>query len=497
MPKKNMAKIDIAPVKAHDQGAPKINGPSIYGASPGRPFLYAIPVRGERPLRYECQGPLPPGLYLDADIGVITGQAEKAGIYTVILHVKNQLGQDEKKFKFVIQENRLCLTPLLGWSSWNACVDKVDQPTVCRIADAMISSGLAARGYTNINIDSCWQGYRGGVMNSIQPNAKFPDMKQMTDHIHALGLRAGIYSTPMVQAWGAINQLFLPGSTGYPLDPAYYHFYFGGCGKTSFEENDARQFAEWGFDYLKYDWPECDIFHTARMSDALRKTGRDFIMSLVTSCDIKLYDQYKKFAHMLRANGDTRARWSVITRNGFSGDAWASVVTPGTWFDMDMLAIGRMQMNEPSFENKEAHLDGLSRNEMITHMSMWAFFPCPIQLSCDLTRLDDFTLALFSNEEILDLNQDELGACAVCVKEECRRHNGELIEWSKIYRRRLSDGSEGVAFFNLGNESAVLKLDLATQDVTVRDVWAQKEMGSMKKIELEVPSHGARIIRLR
>ncbi len=491
--KNNSDFLTVATPAPWDRGAPVINGPVLWGATPGRELLYALPVRGERPLHFEWSGEIPPGLRLDPDRGFVTGRAP-AGIYRLRFLVSNRLGRAEKPFRFEIAPNRLCRTPLLGWSSWNACVDLVTQEAVAEAATLMAATGLQARGYSYINIDSCWQGTRGGESNAIQPNAKFPDMKALVDHIHRLGLHAGIYSTPMVQAWGAINHLFLPGSTGYPLDPAYYHFYFGGCGKTPFETNDAAAFAKWGFDYLKYDWPECDIMHTERMRRALDATGRDFVLSLCTSCDWKLYDDYSRSANILRANGDTRARWNVILRNGFTGDHWSKLVRPGCWFDMDMLGLGVMQMNVPSEENREGATDGLSRDEAITHFLAWACFPCSLQLSCDLAKLDGFTGALVANEEVLAVNQDEFAGCSECIEETRTERNGKLERRVKLYRRPLANGDVLFTAFNLGEVAEKIACPLPSGDFArFRDLLAGENLDSP---DFALPPHGARAVRM-
>lgn len=270
--------IEIAALKPFDQGSPKINGPRIFGASPKRDFLYYIPVRGERPLAYSYVGTLPPGLSLNVNNGTIVGQAEAEGEWPVTLQAENARGKDEREFKIVIRENTLCLTPLMGWTSWNAHATVVTDAHIRRAAELLRKTGLADRGYAYVNIDSGWQGTRPNAAGSIIPNQYFPDMYGLTAYLHRHGFKAGIYSTPMVHAWGSSDErLALPGSTGYPLNPEAFHPYYGGCGQRHFEEIDARQWAAWKFDYLKYDWPLCDGYHTKYMSDALRATGRDFI----------------------------------------------------------------------------------------------------------------------------------------------------------------------------------------------------------------------------
>ena len=499
MKKKIECEIETAPLLPHDEGAPHINAAPVYGGSPGKAFFYAVPVRGERPLRFAVKGRLPSGIELDSEKGWFRGCAAESGEFPVTLCVENALGKEEKEFRIVIGENRICLTPLLGWTSWNAFTRNVTDDLIRKNAAALVEKGLAARGYAYVNIDSCWQGRRDPETMAIQGNEHFPDMKSLVEYIHGLGLKAGIYSTPMVHAWGSTPDRLLPGSTGYPLDPEHFQNYFGGCGKTGYEENDARQWAEWKFDYLKYDWPSCDEFHTRRISEALRKTDRDFVLSLTTSCKPEWIETYRRCANMYRSNADTVDTWERLSANAFQADSWARISAPGNWFDLDMLALGKMciGMTSSDFQEKTLRENRLSRNEKITHMSMWALFPSPIQISCDLSSIDDFTLSLLSNEEILALNQDELGSGSVCVSEEVRKDGeGRAVHHGKIYRRRLSGNREALGFFNLGPESATLSYS-GIGHRSVRDPWARRDLGRVEQtLSFEVPSHGCRIVIL-
>ena len=169
---------------------PRINGPRVYGERQGAEFLYRIPATGVRPMNFSAKG-LPKGLKLDQESGIIRGSVRKSGTYNVILVAENALGKAEKELRIVIGE-RIALTPPLGWNSWNCWGNSVSQELMQESADAMVSSGLADYGWTYINIDDGWQGLRGGKYNAIQSNGKFPDMKGLGEHIHALGLKFGI-----------------------------------------------------------------------------------------------------------------------------------------------------------------------------------------------------------------------------------------------------------------------------------------------------------------
>ena len=276
---------------------PRVNGPGIFGVRPGAPFLYSIPATGQRPMTFAVDG-LPAGLTLDAATGRITGSLATAGEHTVTLRAKNALGESTKKFRIVVGD-RIALTPPMGWSSWNCWGDAVSQELVLSSARAMAEKGLRDHGWTYINIDDGWQAPRGGEFNAIQGNKKFPDMKALGDELHALGLKFGIYSSP----WTGTYAGYVGGSSDnadgtYPWVVAgdvdeFYHlnkdpkapdakptWVNWNFGKHSFAAADARQWAAWGVDYLKYDWFPNDVAHVQEMTDALRSTGRDIVFSL-------------------------------------------------------------------------------------------------------------------------------------------------------------------------------------------------------------------------
>ncbi|MBQ7649382.1 MAG: putative Ig domain-containing protein, partial [Victivallales bacterium] len=357
----------IAPVQPWNQGVPCINGPSVYGASPKREFLYLIPTTGERPMRFRAES-LPARLSLDADKGVITGKAENAGTFDVTLTAENRLGKDSKLFKIVIGDHSLALTPPLGWNSWNCFRSDINQTQITEVTDAMLSSGLAAHGYRFVNLDSGWQSKRrGGQFNSIVPADTFPDMQSLCEHIHALGLKAGIYSSPYVRPWGTDG---LGTTDGIP-DTSFPFSYYKFVGMNRHELEDARQWAAWGFDYLKYDWVVTDMFNAAKMREALDATGRDMLYSLVIQVALKDAPKASELANLYRANADTTPTWDSISKIGFGNGEWNPYIGPGHWLDLDMLAT--------------TPRDGksLTRNEMLSHISCWMMRPSPIMLDCD------------------------------------------------------------------------------------------------------------------
>lgn len=259
--------IRLAAVAPWNEGVPAIHGPDIYGASAGKPLLYAVPTTGERPIRFTGQG-LPAGIHLGAGNGHITGKIRKEGGFRILLGAENQHGKTEKEFTIVIGGG-LALTPPMDWNSWNAWRRWVDEDKVRAAADGFILTGLAARGYSYVNIDSCWQGQRGGQYNAIQPNRKFSDMRALAETIHARGLKFGLYSSPWVVPWGCGEaewggSTLIGCSSGEP-DPDYKFPYWPNAiadgnyiGLVKHEAADVVQWVEWGVDFLKYDWCPTD-----------------------------------------------------------------------------------------------------------------------------------------------------------------------------------------------------------------------------------------------
>ena len=349
---------------------PQINGPALFGARPGSPFLYTIPATGKRPMEFSVQD-LPAGLTVDAATGQIRGMLKEAGEYKVGLQARNASGSARKAFRIVIGE-KICLTPPLGWNSWNCWAAAVDQDKVLRSARAMVKSGLIDHGWTYVNIDDTWQGGRGGPFNGLQANQKFPDMKGLCDEIHGMGLKAGIYSTPWITSYAK----FAGGSSDDPAvawSQKLANEKFQRHGTTSFAANDARQWAAWGFDYLKYDWFPNDVPHVAEMSKALRSSGRDIVYSLSNAAPIANAEDWTRLANCWRTTGDIWDTWDTVKEDwhfgvseiAFAQDRWAPFSGQGHWNDPDMLVVGYVGWGP------DLHATQLTPDEQYTHISMW------------------------------------------------------------------------------------------------------------------------------
>ncbi|MCR6654435.1 MAG: putative Ig domain-containing protein [Opitutus sp.] len=468
---------------------PRINGPTIFGVRPGSPFLYTIPVTGERPINYAVDN-LPAGLSVDSATGRITGSITKPGEYQVVFRASNKLGKAEKKFRIVVGE-KIALTPPLGWNSWNSWAASVDQDKVMRSARMLISSGLANHGWTYVNIDDTWQGERGGPHFAILGNEKFPDMKKLCDDIHALGLKIGIYSSPWVTTYAG----YRGGSSDTP-DGAWtriesYTEYKANhrLGKYTFEQNDAKQWAEWGFDYLKYDWNPNDIAHTKAMAEALRATGRDIVFSLSNTAPFDDVAELAKYANAWRTTGDIVDAWTPptpepwqnsVSEIGFNQDKWVPYGGPGHWNDPDMLVVGWVGWGP------KLHPTNLTPAQQYSHISLWALLASPLLIGCDLERLDEFTLNLLTNDEVLAINQDALGHTA---------HRIATIGSVDVYRKQLEDGGVAIGFFNRGETTQSFPVQFERLGLPgprhVRDVWRQKDLATFTdgQLEISVPAH--------
>ncbi len=481
--------------------APRINGAGIFGARPGSPFLYAIPATGNRPMQFAVDH-LPAGLSLDAATGQITGAVKTAAEYKVTLHATNALGTTQKDFRIVIGD-KIALTPPMGWNSWNCWGDSVSQDKMLRSAKALVEKGLNQHGWSYINIDDGWQGPRGGDFKGLQPNPKFPNMKELSDDIHGMGLKFGLYSTPWVRSYAGY-----PGSASNSADGTYEWIVNGEHNKNfkithnsyqkapngkeiqpgtpvSFASQDASQWAAWGVDYLKYDWFPNDVASTETMAKALHDSGRDIVLSMSNSAPFQNASDWARLAQSWRTTGDITDTWASVTSIGFKQEKWAPFAGPGHWNDPDMLVVGHVGWGNPKPTT-------LTHNEQYSHISLWCLLSAPLLLGCDLEKLDDFTVSLLSNDEVLAIDQDALGAEATPISQDATH---------AVYVKPLEDGSYAVGLFNLSNSPqkvAVtwndLKLDGAAQ---VRDLWRQQDIGVQPDgYACVVNGHGVRLLRV-
>jgi alpha-galactosidase len=450
---------------------PRLNGARVFGVRPGSPVLFTIAASGERPMIFAADH-LPPGLHLDPETGRITGVLKERGTYVVTLSARNARGRAERTLKIVCGDT-IALTPPLGWNSWNCFGCDVNEANVRGAADAMVSSGLIQHGWSCINIDDCWEARRD-ANGRILSNEKFPDMIALTEYVHGKGLKIGLYSSPGPKTCAG-------------REGSYRH-----------EAQDARRYADWGFDYLKYDWcsygeikprPSHEelLAPYQLMRSALNQVPRDIVFSL---CQYGMGNVWEWGAQVggncWRTTGDITDTWSSMSGIGFGQAGHEKFAGPGHWNDPDMLVVGYVGW---SAKVRPTHL---TPNEQYTHISLWCLLCSPLLIGCDMTRLDDFTLGLLTNDEVLDVSQDPLGHQAARVAKD-----GSLEVWAK----ELEDGAKAVGLFNRGDDAAMVTARWSDLGLTgmqiVRDLWRQKDLQACTgQFQASVPRHGVVLVKI-
>ncbi len=472
---------------------PRINGPLVYGCRPGHPFLYRIPCQGTHPIQFSVKG-LPSGMMLNQETGIITGTTPPKGEYKLIIEAQNKYGKD-KRYLTIVAGDKLALTPPMGWNHWYAHYNRITDKMMREAADVMISSGMADAGYEYVNIDDCWMnapGYndpgRAGKLRdengNIVPNSYFPDMKALTDYIHDKGLKAGIYTSPGTLTCG--------GFAG-----AYQH-----------EEQDARQFAEWGFDFLKYDWCSYGKIASAAnpgqktfsidvykypyqvMGDILKNQDRDIVYNL---CQYGMGDVWKwgaeVGAHCWRTAGDLGFELDRIFEVALKNSEHHEYSKPGEWNDPDYIQIGWIgtarKMGLPEKIPMPAAMQ-------YAYMSLWSLMASPLIYSGDMSKLDEFTINVLCNADIIEVNQDLLGESGVVIK-----RNEEQF----VMIKKLQDGSVAVGLFNRGKNPAEISINFNEMNIKgkqpVRDLWRQKDLGKYSgQFGAKVPAQGVVMVRI-
>jgi alpha-galactosidase len=358
--------------------------------------------------------------------------------------------------------NGLAKTPPMGWNSWNHFADRVDDQIVRAAADALVESGLAAAGYVYINIDDCWEGGRD-AQGRIVSNSKFPDMKALADYVHARGLKLGIYSTP-----GPITCGGYEGSYGY-------------------EEQDAKTFAEWGIDYLKYDWcsgsrvyrPDEVRAAFQKMGAALQRCGRPIVYSINAGAGDSWTWAALAGANLWRTTDDIQDNWETVSAIGFGQADLAPYARPGHWNDPDMLEVGN---------------GGMTTTEYRTHFSLWCLLSAPLMAGNDLTSMSAETLEILSNREVIALDQDPLGKQATRVL---------AREGIEVWVKPLSNGDRAVGVFNRADVEQTASFSWAEIGLTdrpraLRDLWLHADLEPRPEgFTTPVPAHGVVLLRLR
>ena len=373
--------------------------------------------------------------------------------------------------------DELAKTPPMGWNSWNTFRLEINEDLVKDVADVFIEKGLKDAGYEFVVIDDGWQIDRDENGNIVVNEDKFPSgIKALADYVHSKGLKFGIYSDAGYETCGGF-----PGSRGY-------------------EYQDARDYAAWGVDYLKYDW--CNTGNQsapdsyALMKDALVKAGRPIVFSI---CEWGLNEPWEWGAevggNLWRTTFDIRPCWDCGQEGHINGmrienflgftkildqQAGLSVYAgPGHWNDPDMLEVGNGE---------------LTYDENVAHFSLWCILSAPLMLGNDVRSMTDEVLEIVTNKEVIAVNQDPLGRQGEKV-----RDDGDFEVWAK----ELHDGSRAVVLFNRSESEAEFGFDWSevglpkNLEFTVRDLWQKKDVGKYKgSYSATVPSHGVVMVKV-
>jgi alpha-galactosidase len=445
---------------------------------------------------------LPDGLALDKSTGIVTGTAPAQGDYPVRLHARNSRGESTRVFRIAAGDT-LALTPPMGWNHWYAHYDRITDKLVREAADVMVASGMADVGYQYVNIDDCWMNaptnrdpLRIGPLRDqegrLVPNRHFPDMKALVDYIHGKGLKAGIYSSPGTLTCG------------------------GFAGSYGHEAQDAQTFASWGFDFLKYDW--CSYGHIAEggdpkapnirpygqgaptleahmlpyrlMGQLLKEQPRDMVFNL---CQYGVANVWEWGATVggqcWRTGFDLGYELDHLFDVAISNAQHRAWSRPGAWNDPDYLQIGYVGNARGMGEPRPCPL---TPDEQYTFMSLWALMAAPLFYSGDMNKLDDFSLNVLCNPEVIEVDQDPLGQSAAVA---------DLNRTSFVMIKELEDGSKAVGLFNRGPSAVEISVPWpvigAVGPQTVRDLWRQHDLGVFQdSFNTRVPPHGVFLVRL-
>jgi alpha-galactosidase len=363
--------------------------------------------------------------------------------------------------------NGLALTPPMGWNSWNKFGCEINEQLVRGAADTMVSTGMRDAGYVYVVIDDCWQVGRDAQGALVADPAKFPSgMQALGDYIHSKGLKLGIYSDAGSKTCGG-----RPGSQGR-------------------EYQDARTFADWGADYLKYDWCWTGVRKAeeayALMADALRSTGRDIVFSICEWGKDRPWDWGPRIGNLWRTTTDIRNAWTgrvkfqigVVDIADLNEPLYAHA-GPGHWNDPDMLQVGNGGMNDV---------------EERSHFSLWAIMAAPLLAGNDIANMAPRVRDILLNKEVIAIDQDSLGIQGHRV-----RDDGDLEVWSKP----LADGSRAVVLFNRGMQPAEIAAKWTElgyplkMSAEVRDLWTHRSLGrKVGGFSATVPSHGVVMVRV-
>lgn len=384
-------------------------------------------------------------------------------------------------FGISAQNQQLALTPPMGWNSWNLVEAEVSDPLIREIADAMVSTGMKEAGYQYIIIDDFWVGGRDATNHLFPDQKRFPNgMKALADYVHSKGLKLGIYSDAAEYTCGGVTASY------------------------NFEELDAQTFADWGIDYLKYDYcnaPEdvtTAFTRYKKMGDALKKTRRPMVYAI---CE---WGQRKPWlwaraagGHLWRTTWDSRDVWQS-NHNGLTGimeifdqqKDLAQYAGPGGWNDPDLLMVGLYGKGKSS--SVGGRFKGCNATEYRTHFALWAMLAAPLIVNLDVRSMDKETADILLNKEIIAINQDSLGKQAVTLF---------IRDNIQVLKKELQNGDVAICVFNRGDQPISFSLDLKKDlniwfSASARNLQEHETLKKVTKLAYQLQGHDCRIYRI-
>jgi hypothetical protein len=502
--------------------APQFNCARIVGIRPGTPFIHSLAVTGARPIAFSAKK-LPAGLSLDPNTGIITGSLNRAGEYTVKVSAKNVAGKAKAKIK-IICGNTLALAPPMGWNSYDAFGDNVVESEV--LANVRyVAEKLQPVGWDTVVVDYCWSdpgahdNNRNARANAplaadnfgrlLPATNRFPSavnsagFQPLADTVHAVGLKFGIHIMRGIPRNSVNANLPIEGSDFTAAEagntnskcvwcPDMFGVNSNAAGQAWYD-SCARLWAGWGVDYIKVD-DLSEPYHFAEVEmvrRAIDRCGRSIVFS-TSPGETPFADaaHISTHANLWRVSGDFWDNWKSLNHEFSLGARWHDFVGPGHWPDADMLPVGHLSVSNRSVgPDRFTHF---TRDEQLTHISLWSLLPSPLMAGANLPDNDDWTLALLTNPEVLAVNQDPLGRAA-------RRMTG-LPETVEIWQKELADGSVAAGIFNRAVQPIKVEFPWRALGLhsspKVRDLWLRKDLGRQKNFAAELPPHGCLLLRV-
>ncbi|WP_372444729.1 NPCBM/NEW2 domain-containing protein [Streptomyces coffeae] len=365
-------------------------------------------------------------------------------------------------------EDGLALTPPMGFNNWNSthCRDEFNEEMIKGIADLFVSKGLKKAGYEYVNLDDCWALPDRDANGKLVPDPKrFPGgIKGVADYVHSKGLKLGIYTSAGTQT---CDRLGFPGALGH-------------------EESDARQFADWGVDYLKYDncnnWGIDAKQRYRAMREALKKaseaTGRKIVYSICEWGENKPWEWAKDVGQLWRTTGDISDNWGSMLSIAKQNLPLAEYAGPGHWNDPDMLEVGN---------------GGMTDTEYRSHFSLWSIMAAPLLIGTDLRKATPETYEILGNSEVIAVDQDQLGKQGKVLSSQ----NGR---W--VIAKEMKDGSRAIALFNETDRPQHIATTAAEAGLPqapaykLRDLWQHRTYQTAGTVSATVPAHGTVLYRV-